>query len=162
MKKRGQQSTEMPFGIIFAIFLIVIFVIIAFNATKHFLDVGKCSSVGMFYDELQKEVDNIWASQSADEQFKISLPSGIKKVCFADLSERITNPGTDYDSISIYDVEDANTFLVPPENSCNMAFKNIKHLNISQMTSKKNPYCVDVTQPLKLKKGFYDKSVLIE
>ncbi len=162
MKKRGQQSTEMPFGIIFAVFLIVIFVIIAFNATKHFLDVGKCSSVGMFYDELQAEVDDIWSSQSGEKEFKISLPSGIEKICFGDLTGKITNPGEDYDSISIYDVEEANTFLVPSEKSCNMAFKNIKHINITQMTSKKNPYCVDVSKTLKLKKGFYDKSVLIE
>ena len=161
MKKRAQQSVEMPFGIIFAVFLIVIFVIIAFNATKHFLDVGKCSSVGLFYDELQKEVDSIWASQSAEKQFKISLPSGIKKICFGDLNGRITSPGADYDSISIYDVQDANTFLVPPENACNMAYKKINHINITQITSKKNPYCVDVTQPLNLKKGFYDKSVLV-
>lgn len=162
MKKRGQQSTEMPFGIIFAVFLIVIFVIIAFNATKHFLEVGKCSSVGMFYDELQAAVDDLWSSQSGEKEFKVNLPSGIDRICFADLTGKITNPGKDYDSISVYEEDEANTFLVPSENACNMAYKNIKHLNVTQTTSKKNPYCIDVSRTLKLKKGFYDKSVLIE
>jgi hypothetical protein len=162
MKKRGQAATEMPFGIIFAVFLIVLFIIIAFNAVKNFMEVGDCSSVGMFYDELQKEVDLVWSSQSAEKEFKINLPTGIKKICFADLSGKISNNGADYDSISLYSTEEANTFLVPTEKACSMPFKNIKHLNITQISSKKNPYCVDVNQDLKLKKGFYDKSVLIE
>lgn len=152
----------MPFGIIFAIFLIVIFIIIAFNVTKHFMEVGQCSSVGLFYDELQAEVDDIWSSQAGEKDFEMNLPTGIKKICFGDLMGTISNPGEDYDSISIYDVEEANTFLLPPEKACRMAYKNIKHINVSKISSVKNPYCVDVSQPLKLKKGFYDKSVLIE
>ncbi len=162
MKKRGQQTTEMPFGIIFAIFLIVIFMIVAFNATKHFMDIGKCSSVGLFYDELQAEIDDIWASQAGEKEFEVTLPSNINKICFANLTERITNPGEDYESLRIYDIQNANTFLIPPENSCNMAYKNIKHINISEITSNKNPYCIEVSANLKLKKGFYDKYVIIE
>lgn len=162
MKKRAQQSTEMPFGIIFAVFLIVIFVIIAFNATKSFLDVGKCSSVGMFYEELQTEVDKVWSSQSSEQNFSMKLPSGITKICFANLSNTITNKGEDYNSISIYDFQDANVFLLPAGKTCDMQYKKINHINITTTTSKKNPLCIDVTRPLKLKKGFYDKSVTIE
>jgi hypothetical protein len=162
MKKRGQQSSEMPFGIIFAVFLIVIFVVIAFNATKSFLDVGKCSSVGMFYEELQREVDSVWSSQASEKNFTIKLPQGITKICFANLSKSITNKGEDYNSISVYELNDANTFLLPSEKACNMPTKMINHINITTTTSKKNPLCIDVSRPLKLKKGFYDKSVTIE
>jgi hypothetical protein len=152
----------MPFGIIFAVFLIVIFLIIAFNATKHFLGVGKCASVGTSYQELQAEIDRLWSSQSGDKEFTMNVPSDITKICFIDFSATITNKNEDYDAISIYDLEDANTFLLPSEETCNMPYKKINHIDLTKITSKKNPYCIDISRPLKLKKGFYDKSVSIE
>jgi hypothetical protein len=166
--KRGQHTVGLPFGIIFAIFLIVIFIVIAFIAVSHFFDIGKCSSVGMFYEELQKEVDEVWVSQeTAGKDFEINLPSGIMKVCFANLTSDILPEGDasvldDYDEISIYKYQEANIFLVPGGGACEMQFNNIKHINITKITETRNPYCVDVSRDLVLKKGFYDKFVIIE
>ncbi|MBU3923525.1 MAG: hypothetical protein KJ592_01265 [Nanoarchaeota archaeon] len=160
--KRAQQTMGMPFGMIFAIFLIVVFIVIAFIAVSGFLDTGKSASVGMFYDELQGAVDNAISGQSSEVSFKIDLPSGIKKVCFADLSSEITNRGAEYDAIKNYDVYEANVFLVPPKYAQNMQWKLIEKINISKITAVKNPYCVGVEEGLVVKKGFYDKLVWVE
>ena len=160
-KKRGQQTMGMPFGIIFAIFLIVVFVVIAFIAVGYFLDIGESSSVGLFYREFQEAVDDAMRGQFEESSFEIDLPSGIEFVCFADLSAEITNPGAEYDAIRNYDVYDANVFLVPPEFEQNMQWKLIEHLNVSRITVDENPYCVGVGDGFVIKKGFYDKRVWI-
>ena len=151
----------MPFGVIFAIILIVVFVVIAFIAIGYFLDIGECSGVGMFYDELQNVVREATRGQSSEVGFDIDLPSGIKFVCFANLSAEITNHGVEYDAIRNYDVYDANVFLVPPEKTCNMQWKLIDRINVSRITESSNPYCVDVDDGFVVKKGFYDREVWV-
>ena len=151
----------MPFGIIFAIFLIVVFVVIAFIAVGYFLDIGKSASVGMFYDEFQDAVNDAMSGQFEESSFEIDLPSGIDSVCFANLSAEITNPGVEYEAIRDYDVYDANVFLVPPEYAQNMQWKLIDRINVSRITAVRNPYCVRVGDGLTIKKGFYDKKVWI-
>ena len=152
----------MPFQLIFAIFLIVVFIIVAFIAVKYFLDLGKSSSVGLFYKEFGEAVDEAWSGQSSESTFKIDLPSGIKRICFANLTKPITGSQTDYMMIKNYDVYEANTFLLPPEYAEDMEWKLIKHLNITKRTATSNPYCVDVSKDLVIKKGFYDKLVVVE
>ena len=159
--KKGQQTMGMPFGIIFAIILIVVFVVIAFIAVGFFLDVGRSSGVGMFYREFQDAVNDATRGQFGESSFEIDLPSEIKRVCFADLSAEITNPGVDYDAIRNYDVYDANVFLVPPEKAQNMQWKLIEGINVSRTTEGSNPYCVDADGDFVIKKGFYDKLVWI-
>ena len=163
--KRAQHTVGLPFGIIFAIFLIIVFIVIAFIAIRHFLDIGECSSVGLFYDELQGEVDDVWATQESDSVFEIDLPSGVQKVCFGNLTDEITQTDAvlnDYDEISIYKYQEANIFLIPPGEACEMQFTKIEHINITKITETRNPYCVDVSRDLVLKKGFYDKFVVVE
>jgi hypothetical protein len=162
IKKRGQQMMGMPFGMIFSIILIVVFVVIAFIAVGSFLDIGKSAGVGLFYTELQDAVDNSWRGQSSETTFKINLPSEIKTICFSNLSSKINGEQEYYDQIKNYDVYEANTFLIPPENAQQMQWKLIKHLDIEKITVEENPYCVSTSQNLKLKKGFYDKLVSIE
>lgn len=159
--KRAQHTMGLPFGMIFAIFLIVIFIVIAFIAINHFLDIGKCSSVGMFYDELQREVDSVWASQESKSDFEINLPSGILKICFANLSADAIEPGEDYDAIKDYEIYEANVFLLPPGEACNMPYKMIEHINITKITESQNPKCFDVSRDLIIEKGFYEKFVMI-
>ena len=159
--KRGQHTMGMPFGMIFAILLIVVFIVIAFIAIAGFLDIGQSASVGLFYEDLQKAVDEAWREQSGEFDFKIDLPSGIDEVCFGNLSGMITNRDPRYDEILNYDVYVANTFLVPPENAQGMQWKFINHINVTKITESSNPYCVSVEKDLRIKKGFYDKLVVI-
>ena len=151
----------MPFGMIFAIFLIVVFVVIAFIAVGYFLDIGRSANVGDFYRDLQDSVDDAWGQSSGEFDFEISLPSGVERVCFGNLSERITNRGVEYDEIKTLDVYDANVFLYPRAEAEGMDWKLIEHINISLITEIDNPYCVDADGELLISKGFYDRQVLI-
>jgi len=160
--KRGQQTMGMPFGIIFAIFLIVVFVVIAFIAVGYFLDIGQSSGVGLFYREFQGVVDDAMRGQSSEVGYDIDLPSKITYVCFANLSAKITNRGAEHDAIRDYDVYEANVFLVPPEFAQNMQWKLIEHLDIAKITAEKNPYCVGADSELRIGKGFYDKLVFVK
>ena len=167
--KRSQQTMSMPFGLIFSIFLIVIFIVIAFIAVRHFLSIGDCSGVGLFYsdtkdsDGLQYNINLAFTSDFYEDIYKINLPSGITRVCFANLSATINNQ-EDYEQIKNYDVYEANLFLIPPEETCNMPYKLIKHLNITKITELRNPYCVDVSRDLKIKKDpyVYGRDVIVE
>jgi len=152
---------SMPFGIIFAIFLIVVFVVIAFIAVGYFLDIGRSSGVGMFYAEFQDAVDESMGGQFSEAVFEIDLPDGVKQVCIANLSDTITNPGPAYEAIRNYDVYAANTFLVPPEYAEGMEWKLIEHIDVEKITFEENPYCVNVEAGLTIKKGFYDKLVIV-
>ncbi|MCR4284513.1 MAG: hypothetical protein NUV97_00530 [archaeon] len=162
MNKRAQQTMGMPFGIIFAIILIVVFIVIAFIAIGSFLDIGRSTSVGTFYTDLQGAVDGAWSSQAGESLFKMDLPSGIKIICFANLSAPHNAFPIEYNQIEIYGGHEANTFLVPPENSQSMPWKQINHINITKITKDKNPYCVNASEDLLIKKDFYDKFVVIE
>ena len=130
-------------------------------AVNHFLDLGRCGEVGLFYDNFQKKITEAWSMQYEESSFKINLPSGIEKVCFANLSGNILNQA-DYEKIKNYDVYDANLFLIPIEKTCDMPYKLIKHINITKITKSENPYCIENSKEMKIKKGFYDKLVFVE
>lgn len=152
----------MPFSMMFAIFLIVIFIIVAFMGIRFFLDFGRSADVGLFYEELQKAVDDAWAGQTSSDSFDINLPDAIQRVCFANLSEEITANLEEYDYIEIYEFRIGNTFLVPPGDAEGMQYKQIEHIDIARIIEDENPYCVDAGDRLMIKKDFYDKLVWIE
>lgn len=160
---RGQQSIGMSFGMIFAIFLIVVFVVIAFVAINHFLDIGKTSEVGQFYNDLQSAVDNAWNGQSSESNFKIKLPSGIDYVCFANLTKNQRGPfDSEYDELEIYDISEKNVFIVPPTGANGLEKYLVKHIDLERIISDKNPNCFEPGNNLRISKGFYDKLVMIE
>ncbi len=135
---------------------------IAFIAVGYFLDIGRTSNVGMFYKDLQDGVNSALGGQYSGVHFDINLPSKIKEVCFANLSAKITNDGSEYKAIRNYDVYKANIFLVPPQYAENMQWNFIKYIDIAKITEKQNPYCVSVANGLTINKGFYDKLVWIK
>lgn len=151
----------MPFGMIFALFLIVVFIVIAFIAVESFLDIGESAGVGMFYRELQSVVDDTLREQASEVSFDIDLPSEIEMVCFANLSAKITNNGVEYEAIRNFEVYEANVFLVPPEYAQGMGWKLIEHINVTRITEKENPFCVSAESELRIKKGFYDRLVWV-
>ncbi len=160
--KRSQHILGLPFSVLFSIFLIVVFIVVAFIAMGYFLDWRDCVGVGQFYEELQNKVDGAWASQSSDFEYEIDLPGGVDRVCFANLSASITGDVEDYEQIRDYYVYEANLFLLPAQEACNMPHKLIKHINISVIIENSNPYCVDVSENLRIKKDFYDGLVRVE
>lgn len=158
---RGQETMSLPFGIIFAILLIVVFIMIAGIAVYHFINVANCGKSGKFYGGLQNQVDNVWHSQLSDNvTFNIDLPSDAKKVCFVNLSKAITDED-DYIQFGNR-IPGRNTFIIPAGSSCNMPSYELADIDIEKITQTQNPYCVNVSKDLKIKKDFYDKYVTIE
>lgn len=156
MNKRGQQTTSMPFGMIFSIILIAVFLVVAITVGKSFLGVQDSVVVGQFYENLQKKVDSVYQSPGKTD-FEIILPSKIKKVCFANLSATITNQ-RDYDEIP-NKYSNSNLFLIPAVEDSSS--KTINHLDIKNITKNYNPYCVGTDKKLEIKKDYYDTAVLI-
>jgi len=160
--KRGQQVISMPFGMIFSIFLIAVFIVAAFVGVRFFLDFGKTADIGMFYKDLQDAVNDAWRGQSSSNNFNINLPNAVKKVCFANLSATITEKGEEYDLIESFFVYEANIFLIPPGAGEGMDWNLIDNINLSKITQDRNPYCVDTSDGLTIRKDFYDKLVWVE
>jgi hypothetical protein len=164
MNKRGQESSVgISFGMIFSIFLIVVFVIVAFIAIRHFLDLGQTTQVGQFYKDLQEKISGAWESQAGESKFKIDLPKKIEKVCFANLTASNVNVNSlEYKEIEKYKSYGANLFLIPGSQTGGLEFKKIEHLNTTKVTLTKNPYCVYSNSTLTIKKEFYDRLVSVE
>ncbi|MFH1500642.1 MAG: hypothetical protein ABIE22_01725 [archaeon] len=166
MNKKGMM--EMPFGMIFSIFLIVVFVVVAFIAISHFLDLKRCTEVSSFYADLEKDVNTVWKSSTSNQEFSRYLPGGIDYVCFIDFenSEYSLVDGINiYDEYGRYAESEGSIFLYPDNKACNMPYFNLKHINISQTTSRLNPYCIEVEEgrvTFKLEKSFYESLVTIK
>lgn len=163
-EKRGQM--HLPFGMIFAIILIAVFLVVAVIAIRYFLNWQKCGQVGLFYEDLQQEVDNVWESQSTKGQvFSAPLPNGIEYVCFADLSREASVDDKIhreiYNDLKKNVIYGHNIFLWPKKRACEMASREIKHIDVEEIISEKNPYCVKNNGKVrfKLEKGFYDDLV---
>jgi hypothetical protein len=162
--KRGQDGgVGMSFGFLFSIILIIIFAFAAVWGIKYFLNINKCSSIGLSLDNLQKEVQIAYQSSSYSREIQLNFP-GIDQICFANLSAPLTGDLRAYEAINIYEFEDANTFLVPPEKSCNLPIKKVKFLNVSAITRTKNPYCVDANEKVQIvfEPSLYGRGVVIK
>ena len=160
--KKGEGVMSMPFAVIFSIILIVVFIVIAFIAIKHFLNLQKCGSVGTFYEDLQDKVNEAFASTGYRDWMDISLPSGITEVCFADLSKpqkgRFTAEHEDFDRFESYE---ANTFLYPANKACNMEYRQINHLDLNNVIETQNPYCISADKKIEVIFEMYGRGVVL-
>lgn len=164
MAKRAQSLFGMPFSVIFSIFLIAIFLVVAFFAIKYFLNIGKCSETGMFIDDFKSQIDEAIKSESlivADPPFTRTLSSNIEYVCFADLQESATGTAKEkqiYAELKKNADYTANLFFYPRKNAC-IPSTNVEYVNFTT-----NPYCFEVKDgkvQIKIEKGFLDSSVRV-
>lgn len=165
MKKLNKKADiNLSFGMIFSIILIAVFIFAAIYGINFFMNYSKCTQVGRFYEDFQREVSNTFLSQSTEnKKFKISLPSSIEMICFANLSQNQRGLfNEEYELIHDYYLEESNLFMVPGENACSMPYKEIKRLNLEGIIKDDNPYCVPSDGELILTKKIYDQIVLVE
>lgn len=138
---KKSQVMNMPFMVIFSIFLIVVFIVVAFIAIKHFLNIKNCTQLNTFVEDMQGKITDIWKSQRADTVFTSNLPSSIEYVCFVNFS--LSQKG-EFESIFIelekYSDYTSNFVFYPQKNSCNAPYRKIVHVNL-EMLNQKNPYC---------------------
>jgi len=140
--KKAQQILGLSFSTIFSIFLIIFFIIIAIIVINSFLKTQNCSKLGLFLEDFQNEIDIAWNSQKYISQFKSNLPSNIEYICFVNLSREINNNPERIREAELYAEKNSNFFFYPTKNSCEMPAHFLEHLNINQITSLKNPYCI--------------------
>lgn len=166
MKKRGKKAegfVGMGFGMIFSIFLIIFFVMVAFYAIKTFLDYKSCTQVGTFLNDLQSKITTLFNSQSSTINFPTNLPTGIKYICFANLSNPIKGSFQDIGSSLGQYGTDSNLYFYPREKAC-IKTKQINNINLSTIIKNDNPYCIPVRNgkiTMKISKGFNQGLVTI-
>jgi len=145
MRKRGKKGLmQIPFGMIFSIILIVMFIFLAVYAVSVFLGWKKCAETGLFKQDLQERINKAWIRDIYKDTFSSSLPSKIKQVCFIDITKTARGKYQAYYSeFQLY--EKGNMFFWPLDKACEgqESFE-IKHIDIDKITEQDNPYCVDV------------------
>lgn len=163
ISKRANESVGMSVNVIFSIFLIVVFISVAFVAIKFFLNVGEKSQIGNFYEDLQYEINNAWSSAGTEKTFEIDLPRKVEYICFVDLSSD-TGKGAQsglFEEFDMYDFNDLNIFIYPREAAGDFYKGKMEHLNITKITSEENPYCVNNSLDIKIIKNVYSPLVQI-
>jgi len=153
--KRSQHTMGLPFSTIFSVILIIAFIAVAFFVINAFLDSKRCAQVGVFVNNLERDVKKAWNSAGIDFEFPGSLPKNMKKVCFIDFTKTLRGPhrnddiGLTVDNFRGYRCkggEPCNLILYPTQAACDMEYHLIEHLDTAQITINENPYCIDVTK----------------
>ena len=168
MKKKSckaQGVFGMSFAVIFSIILIIFILVVAGIAINHFLGLRDCAQIGMFIEDLQKDIDDAWSSQQfSDDDAEYILPGNIEYVCFANLSNSRSSGDLEnmiYSDISLYENSNGNMFFYPRENACDMPYINMKHIDLNKITELKNPKCFENDEKIviEIEKGFTDALV---
>lgn len=117
MGKRGQM--KLSFGMIFSIFLIIVFIAFAGYAIKRFIDMQHTIQIENFVKELQSDVDAMWKLGGSSEE-EYPLPNKISAVCFQD---------DEFGNLEF-------------RSSKFIELKDIEHIDISKITMDEEPYCI--------------------
>ena len=161
--KRGQEVLGISFGMIFSIFLIIFFILIAFIVIKEFLHARDCAEIAFFIDKFEIDVKKTWNSQIDSHTFSSNLPSGIKYVCFSDVSIPFKGEFQEIgNDLGLYKGKNANLFFYPTGKSCELPYHNIPNLDIENIISRENPNCIEVKKgriEIKIEKDLNDKFV---
>ena len=141
MYKRGQM--KLSFGMIFSIFLIIVFIAFAFYAISKIVNLQKGIQVEQFVDNLQQDVKKVWLSSKSSQEETYSLPDNIDSICFRK---------DEFNNLIFRSSEFVDS-------------RNIKYLDILKITAGgEDPYCInniDGKIKLSLKKDFGETLVTI-
>jgi len=114
---------KLSFGMIFSIFLIIIFLAFAFYAIKMFVGMQKEIQIKKFAEDLQADIDRMWKSSQGNQSEEYILPKKINSVCFKD---------DGYKNLVFRSSE-----LIDG--------KKIKNIDIEKITETENPFCIQNT-----------------
>jgi hypothetical protein len=142
--KKGQ--IKLSFGMIFSIFLIIVFLIFGFFAIKNFIGLGKTAQIGSFKDSLQNDIDRVWKGAQGSETVEYILPSGIISVCFIDYEKDASGSNSEfYSDFNQVHFGDENLFFYPVGSAEGLDSTEINHLDLEKITEQENPYCFFVS-----------------
>lgn len=112
---------------VFSIIIIIAIIAIAFYVISIVLSLGKCSEIGLFYDDLRDYIDKAWQSTIHADTFEGILPSGIDLVCFGNLTQSPSREYIEeYNEIKEFRRNSHNVFLYPPQEACDAKLSSIK------------------------------------
>jgi uncharacterized protein (UPF0333 family) len=149
-QKRG--SIELSFQLIFSLILVAVFIYASFVGIKYFLDISEHAQINTFIAELQSKVEAAGTATEISQTYEISLPSGIKYVCFSQLNNLTKSALTNSNITACKDFErylinykDMNMFFCPAEAAWKVSapmYMNINCNGKNCLTFPKNPYCI--------------------
>jgi len=135
MKKKGQ--IKLSFGMIFSIILIIVFIGFAIYGIKIFLGIGDKTKIALAINNIQEDVNSVYASSQASIVREYSLIDDVEQVCFT---------------------EDSVIYFEPLGSGQGVDMVEIKSLKVDE------EFCFDVEKnkvKFVIKKDYGDKSVFI-
>ena len=146
MEKRGANKRgdiQLSFGMMFSMFLIVVFIVVAIIAINAFLGVQCSVSSGQFIKDFQAKVNELYASSGQDVPFKSSLGNcKIDYVCFFDSEKRVSGSSKAMGEEFEGKITAGNNLYFYPAKSKDFLSVNIKYIDMSKFSE--NPYCIKV------------------
>jgi hypothetical protein len=124
--KRGQM--KLSFGMIFSIILIIVFLSFAIYAIMKILDFQKKTSVGIFVNDLQDDVDEMWQSAKGSQTNDYDIPGNILRICFFEDSSIEFDPLSSAQGFNGREIEHAQI----PEKFCLESSKGRVGIKISK------------------------------
>jgi hypothetical protein len=161
MNKKKVQL-QLSFGMIFSIFLIIAIIGIAIYVIIYFLNLGKCSEIGLMYQDLEKRVDKAWISEISREVFTGSVPSGVEGVCFGNLTQSFLGFEKEHNDIERgFRHSEDNLFLYPSGKACGKegASHKLEHAETARF------FCVNVVNgkfSVRIEKNNFDSFAKLE
>lgn len=137
MNKRG--AIELSFGMIFSIIIMIAIIGVAVYAISAFLDIGTASQFGLFHQQFQETIDEVWASSITNKVSSFSIPKSIDLVCFGSLSGSSYNPRyeDEFNELKRYssnfEQQNTNRFLYPSDKGGEFTYKKVGKIDLSTM-----------------------------
>ncbi len=141
MEKRGQL--KISFGMIFSIIMIIIFLVFGFYAIRMFLGVQEKATTGLFLDDLQSDVNNIWQSIEGSQEREYNLPKKIEYICFIDPDGSARGEQSNFFTDLKITLLDENNIAFYPVGSSGIESGEIKNIDIGTTTQNENPFCIE-------------------
>ncbi|MBW6442439.1 hypothetical protein K0A97_01490 [Patescibacteria group bacterium] len=162
MEKGGQMNIS--FGMIFSVILVIVFLTVAFYAIRTFLKMQENVSIGIFLEDLQEDVNNLWHAEGSQER-EYSLPSKIRYICFVDNTQEPQGRYQSFFEDVSFAAQSTNNLAFYPLRSSDIESVEIKNINLESIISQGNPYCIENVKgevKLTLIKGISEALVRIE
>jgi len=140
--KCGQM--KLSFGMIFSIILIVIFIAFAFWGVKKFLAYQNKLQIGQFITYIQEDIDKMARSFEGSSEQSYALPKKVEYLCFTDFTKPSKGPNATFynDFQLVSNGEKNNMFFYPLESAEGIESVKIEKIDIVNITSQSNPYCI--------------------
>lgn len=146
MKKGGwprHGQLKISFGMIFSVIMIIIFLTFGFYAIRTFLGIQEKATIGLFIEDFQDDVNNIWQSIEGSQEEEYNLPKKIEYVCLIDGDSPKAGKYTDFFSDLKMALIDENNIAFYPVGSSGIESSEIKNLDIGEITQNENPFCIE-------------------